>query len=306
MARFLEKTLLSITDILERSLVNETWSRRRGLLQAVDPRPKIVLLFLAVLLCSLTSEISLLLGLYGAALLLAILSRINPASYTRRVWIFIPFFSGLIALPALFITPGPPLVQLGPLTLTKTGAHTATMLVLRVSTSVSYTLLFVLTTPWNEALRALRRLYISPTAIDLLAVSYRYLLVLVRTLSELLMARKSRSIVPLPHRTEMGFVSRSVGLLFIKSLHLADGVRMAMVSRGYTGEAGLRSVSDNHASKRSKGGLRSGSDNGSTAGSGGGSRQGSENRLPPGSDNVSSTVSGGGPDVTGKGGAADA
>lgn len=236
MARFLEKTLLSITGILERSLVNETWSRRSGLLQALDARIKIVLLVLAVLLCSLMGRIAPLVVLYCAALLLAALSRINPLSYTRRVWIFIPFFSGLIALPALFITPGPPLVQLGPIAITRTGAYGASMLLLRVSTSVSYTLLFVLTTPWNEALRALRRLFMPATAVDLLAVSYRYLLVLIRTLSDLLMARKSRSIAPLPHRKEMGFVSRSMGLLFVKSLHLADGVRMAMVSRGYAGD----------------------------------------------------------------------
>ena len=233
MADFLGKTLASITDALERSLVNETWSRRRGLLQAVDPRIKIILLLLAVLLCSLVRNIPLLIALYGAALLLALLSRINPASYTKRVWIFIPLFSGLVALPALFSTPGPALIGLGPVTITRTGAQTAALLLLRVSTSVSYALLIVLTTPWNEVLRALRGLAIPATAVDLLAVSYRYLLLLIRTLSELLMARKSRSIAPLPHRKEMGFVSRSVGLLFMKSLHLAEGVHMAMVSRGY-------------------------------------------------------------------------
>lgn len=233
MARFLERTFLSITDILERSLVNETWSRRRGLLQAIDPRLKVILLLLAVLGCSLARSIPLLMALYGTALLLAFLSRISPVSYTKRVWIFIPFFAGLVALPALFITPGPPLAAFGPVTITRTGAHSAAMLVLRVSTSVSFTLLFVLTTPWNEALRALRGLLIPATAIHLLAVSYRYLLVLIRSLSELLIARKSRTIAPLPHRMEMGFASRSVGLLFIKSLHIADGVRMAMESRGY-------------------------------------------------------------------------
>ena len=234
MARFLEKTLFSLTELLERSLVNETWSRRGGLLQAVDPRLKVILLVLAVIGCSLARSIPLLVALYGAALLLAVVSRIHPVSYTKRVWIFIPFFAGLVALPALFITPGPPLVGLGPVTITRTGAAAAAMLVLRVSTSVSFTLLFVLTTPWNEALRALHGLHLPATAIHLLAVSYRYLLVLIKTLSELLMARKSRSIAPLPHRMEMGFVSRSVGFLFIKSLHMAEGVRMAMESRGYS------------------------------------------------------------------------
>jgi cobalt/nickel transport system permease protein len=272
MARFLEKTLLSITGILERSLVNETWSRRYGLLQAVDPRLKIALLVLAVLLCSLAGRIVPLIILYGAALLLAVLSRINPLSYTRRVWIFIPFFSGLIALPALFITPGPPLAQLGPLTITRPGAYSAAMLVLRVSTSVSYTLLFVLTTPWNEALLALRRLSLPATAVDLLAVSYRYLLVLIRTLSDMLMARKSRSIAPLPHRKEMGFVSRSVGLLFVKSLHLADGVRMAMVSRGYAGN--MPSGADSPAERA--GPIRAEADGGPPAGSDAGPQPGSD------------------------------
>ncbi len=234
MARFLEKTLLSIGVLLERSLVNETWSRREGMLQAIDPRLKIILLLFAVLLCSLASRLYVLLILYAAALLLATLSRIDALSYTKRVWIFIPLFSGLIALPALFVTPGPTLMRLGPLAVTRTGAYSAAMLVLRVSASVSYTLLFVLTTPWNESLLALRRLRLPATAVDLLAVAYRYLLLLIRTLSEMLLARRSRSIAPLPHRAEMGFVSRSVGLLFIKSLHLAEGVRMAMESRGYS------------------------------------------------------------------------
>jgi len=255
MARFLEKTLVSITDLLERSLVNETWSRRGGLLQAADPRLKIILLLLAVLLCSLTQRLPALVILYAAALLLAMLSRIDPLAYTRRVWIFIPFFSGLIALPALFVTPGAPLLQLGPLTVTRPGAYSAATLVLRVSASVSYTLLFVLTTPWNEALRALRRLRLPATAVDLLAVSYRYLLLLIRTLSEMLMARRSRSIAPLPHRAEMGFVSRSVGLLFIKSLHLADGVRMAMESRGYSGNIPVdRAIPDRGPRPASPGG----------------------------------------------------
>ena len=126
--------------------------------------------------------------------------------------------------------------SVGPLDVTREGAAAAAFLVLRVSSSVSFTLLFVLTTPWNVALEALRGLRVPAAAVSLLAVSYRYLLLLVRTLSELLTARKSRVIGRAPHRRELDFVSRSAGFLFLRSLHIAEGVHMAMISRGYTGD----------------------------------------------------------------------
>jgi cobalt/nickel transport system permease protein len=236
MAGFLEKTLRSGADILERSLTVESWSRRRGFLQKTDPRLKILMLVVLVLLCSFARSHVHLMILYSTALLLAVLSRIDPLFFTKRVWIFIPAFSGLIALPALVLTPGSPLLSAGPLTVTREGAAAAAFLVLRVSSSVSFTLLFVLTTPWNLAIKALRGLRIPDVAVSLLSVSYRYLLLLVRTLSELLTARKSRVIGRTPHRRELDFVSRSAGFLFLRSLYLAEGVHMAMISRGYTGD----------------------------------------------------------------------
>jgi cobalt/nickel transport system permease protein len=236
MAGFLEKTLRSGAEILERSLTVERWSRRQGLLQKTDPRLKLVMLVVLVLICSLARSFSVLAILYAVALLLAIISNIDPFFFTKRVWVFIPAFSGLIALPALFITPGSPAVVLGPLTITREGAATAAFLVLRVSSSVSFTLLFTLTTPISEAMKALRSLRVPAVAVSLLAISYRYLLLLIRTLSELLTARKSRVIGRTPHRREIEFVSRSVGLLFLRSLHIAEGVHMAMISRGYTGD----------------------------------------------------------------------
>ena len=166
MAGFLEKTLRSGADILERSLTVESWSRRRGLLQKADPRLKILMLIALVLLCSLARSYVHLAILYLAALLLAISSRIDPIFFTKRVWIFIPAFSGLIALPALVLTPGSPLFSIGPLTVTREGSMAAAFLVLRVSSSVSFTLLFVLTTPWNEAMKALRSLLPVPAPVD--------------------------------------------------------------------------------------------------------------------------------------------
>lgn len=234
MGRFLEKNITTAAGILERTISSERWVRERGLLQRIDPRAKLLAVFALVVLCSVTRSITVLMTLYVIGLAMAALSRISIVEFLKRVWIFIPLFSGIIALPALFLTPGNALLILGPLTITREGATAALFLVLRVSTSVSFTVLMILTTSWNGILDAFRSLKMPVVIVSLLSISYRYLLLLLRSLSELLLARRSRVIVTLPFRRELGFLARSSGYLFLRSLDLSEGIQMAMASRGYS------------------------------------------------------------------------
>ena len=236
MAGFLEKNASAAARAIERSVVNETWCRARGLLQAVDPRFKIVAFAALILSCSLTRSFLVLACLYALATLLAYLSKIAVGDFTKRIWVFVPLFTTFIAIPALFLTPGTRIASLGPLAITSEGSRAALMLVLRVSASVSFSVLLVLTTPWHRVLDALGSLRLPGIVVSLLSLSYRYLLLLLRTLSELFLARRSRVIATLPFRQEAAFISRSTGYLFLKSLHLAEGVHMAMVSRGWEEE----------------------------------------------------------------------
>ena len=241
MAGFLEKNIAAAARALERTVTGERWSAMPGLLQAIEPTIKIVGFAGLILACSLTRNMILLACLYALATLLARLSMIPASDFTKRVWIFVPIFTGVVAIPALFITPGTRVASIGPLAITDTGARAALTLLLRVSASVSFSILLMLTTPWNRMLNALRRLRIPGLAVSLLALSYRYLLLLLRTLSELLIARKSRIIAPMPFRKEAAFISRSAGYLFLRSLALAEGVHMAMMSRGWDEEGAERS-----------------------------------------------------------------
>jgi cobalt/nickel transport system ATP-binding protein len=236
MAGFVEKNIAAAAGAIERSVASERWCRERGFLQVIDPRIKIISIAALLVACSLARGIVVLAALYALATVLALLSRIALGSFTRRVWIFIPLFTGIIAIPALFITPGEPIASFGPFVVTLEGAKTALILLLRVSGSVSFSILLVLTTPWDRILAGLRGLKVPALVTSLISLSYRYLLLLLRTVAELFIARKSRIIAPLPLAKEIGFVSRSGGFLFLKSLHLAEGVHMAMVSRGFDGE----------------------------------------------------------------------
>ncbi|UCF05471.1 MAG: cobalt ECF transporter T component CbiQ [bacterium] len=232
MAGFLEKNITAAVSVLHNALVTERWAGKRGLLQPIDARIKIVLTFLVILGCSLTTRLSVLVSCYVAASILAAFSGIGFTDFTKRVWFFIPLFSGLIAVPALFLTPGIPIASWGSIAITRQGAVTALFLLLRVSTSISFTVLLILTTTWNGVIDAFVRMKLPAVFVSLLAITYRYLLLLIRTVLELFLARKSRVIGVVTHRHDLRFVSRSVGYLFMKSLHLADGVQMAMTSRG--------------------------------------------------------------------------
>ena len=109
---FVEKTLADLTQALEQSLFAEDIARRPGLLQALDPRAKVVSILALLIAVGLSRSLPVLLGLYAVALLLAWRSAVPLGFFIKRVWLFMPFFTGLIALPAFFLTPGPALAVL--------------------------------------------------------------------------------------------------------------------------------------------------------------------------------------------------
>jgi cobalt/nickel transport system permease protein len=235
-SRVLEHTLHGMTETLERSLLADDISRRPGLFQSLDPRVKLAAVLALLLAVSLSRSLAVIAALYGLALLLALRSAVPAGLFIKRVWLALPFFTGLVVLPALFITPGPPLLTLPlGLVITRTGLNTVMFLLLRVSTSVSLTLLLVLTTPWNAILGALSVLRVPDVFILILGMTYRYLLLLLHTANDMFLSRKSRVVGRLSPSQERGLLAASSGALLGKSLHLSSEVYLAMQSRGFRG-----------------------------------------------------------------------
>jgi hypothetical protein len=136
-AHFLERSLENITGTLERELFAEELSRRAGLLQGLDARVKVVGMLAWLIAVGLSRSLWVLLSLYLLAFLLALVSAIPANFFLRRVWLALPIFTGVLVIPALFLTPGPVLVRLPlGLVVTQTGLMTALFLLLRVSRRV--------------------------------------------------------------------------------------------------------------------------------------------------------------------------
>jgi cobalt/nickel transport system permease protein len=232
----LARSLRDITERLEQSLTAEEISRHTGLLQSLDVRVKMVTILVLILAASLTHNLISLAALYMLALVLAIVSAIPAGYFIGRVWLALPFLTGIVALPALFLTPGPPLALLPfGLIVTRTGALTVLFLLLRVSTSISLSLLLILTTPWSGLLRALTVLRIPDVLVLVLGMTYRYIYVLLRITNDMFLSRQSRTVGRLSPRQERSTEGAIAGTLLVYSLDMSSEVYLAMQSRGFTG-----------------------------------------------------------------------
>lgn len=233
----LEHTLRDITNTLERALFAEEISARPGLLQSLDPRVKLLAVLALLFAVSLSRNLAVIGGIYLFALVLAVASSIPTGFFIKRVWLALPFFTGMVALPAFFITPGPTLVQLPlGLVITSTGFTSALFLLMRVSTSVSLTLLLVLTTPWNTVLSALTVLRVPDTFILILGMTYRYIYLLLHIANDMFLSRKSRVVGHLDGAENRRILAAISGALLGKSLDMSSEVYLAMQSRGFRGK----------------------------------------------------------------------
>src|SRR4051794_1228602 len=103
---FVARTITGVTSAVEQAVYSEELARANGLLQRADPRVKVVLCLLAIMVAAFTRSQAVLLVLYGLTVLLALASSITPAFLVKRVLLGIPLFAAIIYVPALFLVPG--------------------------------------------------------------------------------------------------------------------------------------------------------------------------------------------------------
>ena len=199
---------------------------------------KAIGLLLLVVATATTRSLAVIIALFALAVILALLSNVPIRRLAVRVWIGVLFFTGSIALPAIFITPGAALVHLPLLhwPITMQGLKAALYLLTRVETATTFSVLLVLCTPWNHVLKALRVLCIPVIFVVILGITYRYIFVLLQTAADMFESRQSRLVGKLDGADQRRLAAASVGVLLGKSIQLSSEVYLAMLSRGYRGE----------------------------------------------------------------------
>jgi cobalt ECF transporter T component CbiQ len=242
---FVDKTLTGTAGLLRQVMFSEDVATGRGLLQRLDPRLKVISLLVLLVAVGLVHHIPVLLAAYAVTLVLAAVSGLPIGFFIKRVWLFVPIFTGIVVLPATLsiVTPGEVVWTLWhwngvPQGFTAPGLTSAALVTTRVATSVSLVVLLTLTTPWNRLLAGLRALGVPKIFVLIIGMAYRYIFLLLASVGEMYEARKARTVSATAHdKGARQFLGASAGALFGKAHHLSEEVHQAMVARGYRGNA---------------------------------------------------------------------
>jgi cobalt/nickel transport system permease protein len=250
---FVGKTIDGIFSFLEEAFASETYAKRKGFLQGLDPRSKLISILAVIFATSLIGNLKVLIFIYLLTLIFAYVSQINVWFFVKRVWLFIPIFAGIIALPLIFnvFFPGDPLIQLaylgpgahiGPFTLpesifiTRQGVNMAAIFIIRVAACVSAVVLLFISTPQQVLFKSLRSVGVPKIYVLTLEMAYRYIFLLMDMVREIYVAKKARTIRSLSMFEEQKWVGGRMGYTLIRSIDMSNKVHMAMMSRGFNGD----------------------------------------------------------------------
>jgi cobalt/nickel transport system permease protein len=248
---FLEESIRRLSKIAKEGYLQGETASEAHFLQKIDARIKVLFLVFFVIIVSIKREIVPELALGAFVFCLVILGRLNVTALYKRVLLCGFFFGFLIALPSAcnIITRGDLLVVLLRLSrgyhfwvynipkeigITKQGMLGVTLLTLRVMNSVAISLLVLYTTPFTEIIKALKAFRVPDSFLVIVTLSYKYIFILLKTVEEMYLAKKSRSFGALSNSEGRSWVAGRMGLLFRKSMLNCEEVFKAMLSRGFS------------------------------------------------------------------------
>ena len=244
-ASYLTKTIQGGSKLLQQVMFGEDVATARGLLQRIDPRVKLLSLIGLLVVAGLSHSMIALGVMYAVTVVLASASALPVSFFIKRVWLFVPIFTGIVVLPATLsvVTPGDIVLTLwhwngDPQGFTQQGLVAAGRVVARVAVSISLVVLLTLTTPWIRLLAALRSLGVPRIFVLIIGMAYRYIFLLLTSVTDMYQARQARTPgTPKHDRSARAFLGASVGALLGKASQLSEEVHQAMTARGFRGEA---------------------------------------------------------------------
>ncbi|MFZ2070691.1 MAG: cobalt ECF transporter T component CbiQ [Halobacteriota archaeon] len=254
MSKFVDRTLTELVDYIRDAVFSEDYAKVTGFLQGIEPRLKFISFMVLIIATIFAHSIYVIVLFLAASLLLAVFSRIPLSFYLPRVLMFIPLFTGFIAIPYIFNVfqpyEGTPLVVLhefhhvialpllkpfSSIAITREGVFWASTFLARVTTAVSFAILLMLTTRWSDVVGALNRLKFPRVFVLILSMAYRYIFLLLDVVSKMLFSRKSRTVGKESSVSSWKLNASIIGALFLKSYDMSEDIYLAMLSRGFNG-----------------------------------------------------------------------
>lgn len=189
-----------------------------------DPRVKVVCTIVLVVTLALLTDLSSVMVILAFVLLLIAASRVPIKHVLAILLVALPFalFASLMML--LF-----------------SGPEGAVLMFLRISASILALICLVTTTPFFMLLAALRSLRVPRVLVNLLLFSYRFIFLLLDEMERMRTARKARGFkggTNLRDRSAFQTLANTIGMAFVRASSRGSRIYDALLSRGYSGEAG--------------------------------------------------------------------
>lgn len=221
------------------------------LLHRIDPRAKLALFIVAVLMSILFLDVVYLATLVFLIALLAFVSRIRFSLIFQFIKPIIPLFLFLIVFDVFFSTWGDDYVfHVGNFTLYGNGAIFGLAMVLRMLAMVTATIVVMVTTDPSSIILAIRALGLPHKFAFMISMTFRLIPTLMGKALLIQDAQKARGLRSGDEAE--GFVKRVLAMvpiiipLFISSLELAEKLGLAMESRGFGASDNLTYSRDLH------------------------------------------------------------
>jgi cobalt/nickel transport system permease protein len=205
-------------------------------LRAFDPRWKTAATVLCVVAVLVPHHLGPLLAAFLATLLLCRVARLPWRWFRARISLLLPLLAGLVVLlPLVLHDGGPALTLVGPVRVSLYGLVAAIRLALKALSVLTLMLILLGTTPLPDLLRAAHALCVPGFLVQLVALTFRYLMLLVEEFGRLRTALRVRGFRNRADLHSYRVVGNVTGTLLVRSLERAERVGQALRCRGFDG-----------------------------------------------------------------------
>ncbi len=215
-------------------MISEPFASGHSLLHQTDPRIRLIVAVLFSFTVAFCFSFSALLAAFCAAVVLAVLARLNPATLLKRLllvngfvlllWLFLPWTYG-----------GDTLLRINGLDITRQGVAMAAILSIKCNVILILLVTLVSTMSFVTLGHALHKLRMPAKFVALFVLTYRYIFVIEQEYERIIRAVKIRGFVPRTTLHTYKTYAYIVGMLFVRATERAERVYFAMRCRGYDG-----------------------------------------------------------------------
>ncbi|MCK8826465.1 cobalt ECF transporter T component CbiQ [Natroniella acetigena] len=215
--------------------LNQGFAQGSSWVHQLDPRVKIMTIFLLAVILAVGESIIMLLQALAFTTYLVLAAKLELKKVLKRLVVVNFFILGIwVFVPATY--PGDALMQVGPLSISTAGVIYATKITLRSNAIMLGIIALLSTSTVSSLMQAMRWLYVPEKIVYLFFFVYRYVHVIWKEFNRLYDSMLMRGFKAETNLHCYKSYAYLIGMLLVRSYERSTRVYEAMLCRGFRGE----------------------------------------------------------------------